>query len=291
MRAADPDLHETFAPLREVEPTPEDIARVLAMADELRSARAPRGAAPPHGARGCARRGDRRGDRRHRGAARRRGLEPSPGRPRRVPGRGRGGGRAARAARLPLHARARPLRLRGHRRRRSARPRRRGADLGELDLRRLEGAHHRRARHRHVVGAAERRAAEGGRRHRCRRQALRRRLPLWRRAAGARALRRDPGRRRRGRAAARGRHPRRPLDAGRQLAPALGARRRRERGHAQRGPAALDGQPHEPAAPGAVRAARHAPGRPRAGPRSPTRPGARASASRCACPTSATSCG
>ncbi len=39
MRAADPDLHETFAPLREVEPTPEDVARVLAMADELRSAR------------------------------------------------------------------------------------------------------------------------------------------------------------------------------------------------------------------------------------------------------------
>jgi hypothetical protein len=39
MRTADPDLHETFAPLREVEPTPEDIARVLALADELRSPR------------------------------------------------------------------------------------------------------------------------------------------------------------------------------------------------------------------------------------------------------------
>ena len=39
MRTADPDLHETFAPLREVEPTPEDVARVLAMADELRSPR------------------------------------------------------------------------------------------------------------------------------------------------------------------------------------------------------------------------------------------------------------
>jgi hypothetical protein len=39
MRTADPDLHETFAPLREVEPTPRDIARVLALADELRSPR------------------------------------------------------------------------------------------------------------------------------------------------------------------------------------------------------------------------------------------------------------
>jgi hypothetical protein len=39
MRTADPDLHETFAPLREVEPTPEDVARVLALADELRSPR------------------------------------------------------------------------------------------------------------------------------------------------------------------------------------------------------------------------------------------------------------
>jgi hypothetical protein len=39
MRTVDPDLHETFAPLREVEPTPEDIARVLALADELRSPR------------------------------------------------------------------------------------------------------------------------------------------------------------------------------------------------------------------------------------------------------------
>src|SRR3954447_19016645 len=39
MRTADPDLHETFAPLRELEPTPEDIARVLALADELRSPR------------------------------------------------------------------------------------------------------------------------------------------------------------------------------------------------------------------------------------------------------------
>ena len=44
MRTTDPDLHETFAPLREVEPTPEDIARVMAMADELRS---PRSLAPP----------------------------------------------------------------------------------------------------------------------------------------------------------------------------------------------------------------------------------------------------
>ena len=39
MRTADPDLHETFAPLREVEPTPDEIARVLAQADELRSPR------------------------------------------------------------------------------------------------------------------------------------------------------------------------------------------------------------------------------------------------------------
>jgi hypothetical protein len=39
MRTADPDLHETFAPLREVEPTPDEIARVLALADELRSPR------------------------------------------------------------------------------------------------------------------------------------------------------------------------------------------------------------------------------------------------------------
>jgi hypothetical protein len=39
MRAADPDLHETLAPLREVEPSPEDISRVLALADELRSPR------------------------------------------------------------------------------------------------------------------------------------------------------------------------------------------------------------------------------------------------------------
>lgn len=44
MRTADPDLQETFAPLREVEPTPEDIARVLAQADDLRS---PRSLAPP----------------------------------------------------------------------------------------------------------------------------------------------------------------------------------------------------------------------------------------------------
>jgi hypothetical protein len=44
MRTADRDLHETFAPLREVDPTPEDIARVLALADELRS---PRSLAPP----------------------------------------------------------------------------------------------------------------------------------------------------------------------------------------------------------------------------------------------------
>jgi hypothetical protein len=47
MRTTDPDLHETFAPLREVEPTPEDIARVLALADELRSPRSPRSLAPP----------------------------------------------------------------------------------------------------------------------------------------------------------------------------------------------------------------------------------------------------
>jgi hypothetical protein len=39
MPIADPDLHETFAPLREVEPTPAEIARVLAAADELRSPR------------------------------------------------------------------------------------------------------------------------------------------------------------------------------------------------------------------------------------------------------------
>ena len=45
MRTADPDLHETFAPLREVEPTPEDIARVLRAADEL--ARRGRSTAPP----------------------------------------------------------------------------------------------------------------------------------------------------------------------------------------------------------------------------------------------------
>ncbi len=35
----DTDLLETFAPLRDVEPTPEEIARVLAVADELRSPR------------------------------------------------------------------------------------------------------------------------------------------------------------------------------------------------------------------------------------------------------------
>jgi hypothetical protein len=39
MRTADRDLHETFAPLRDVEPTPAEIARVLALADELRSPR------------------------------------------------------------------------------------------------------------------------------------------------------------------------------------------------------------------------------------------------------------
>jgi len=39
MRTADPDLHETFAPLREVEPTDEDVARVLAAAEVLRSPR------------------------------------------------------------------------------------------------------------------------------------------------------------------------------------------------------------------------------------------------------------
>jgi hypothetical protein len=35
----DTDLLETFAPLREIEPTPDEIARVLAAADELRSPR------------------------------------------------------------------------------------------------------------------------------------------------------------------------------------------------------------------------------------------------------------
>ena len=44
MPTADPDLHETLAPLGEVEPSREDIARVLAMADELR---APRSLARP----------------------------------------------------------------------------------------------------------------------------------------------------------------------------------------------------------------------------------------------------
>jgi hypothetical protein len=39
MPIADPDLHETFAPLREVEPSREEIARVLATADELRAPR------------------------------------------------------------------------------------------------------------------------------------------------------------------------------------------------------------------------------------------------------------
>ena len=39
MRTIDPDLHETFAPLRDVEPTADEIARVLAAADELRSPR------------------------------------------------------------------------------------------------------------------------------------------------------------------------------------------------------------------------------------------------------------
>jgi hypothetical protein len=42
----DTDLLETFAPLREVGPTPEEIARVLAAADELR---APRSLARPRG--------------------------------------------------------------------------------------------------------------------------------------------------------------------------------------------------------------------------------------------------
>ena len=77
-RTADPDLHETFAPLREVEPTPEEIARVLALADELRS---PRSLAAPAPAR---RRAPSRSSRppprvigAHRGAARRRRLEPS----------------------------------------------------------------------------------------------------------------------------------------------------------------------------------------------------------------------
>jgi hypothetical protein len=44
MPTADTDLLEAFAPLREVEPTPDEIARVLAAADELRS---PRSLAPP----------------------------------------------------------------------------------------------------------------------------------------------------------------------------------------------------------------------------------------------------
>jgi hypothetical protein len=39
MPTTDTDLLEAFAPLREVEPTPEEIARVLAAADELRSPR------------------------------------------------------------------------------------------------------------------------------------------------------------------------------------------------------------------------------------------------------------
>jgi hypothetical protein len=43
MPTADTDLLETFAALRELEPTPEEIARVLAAADELR---APRSLAP-----------------------------------------------------------------------------------------------------------------------------------------------------------------------------------------------------------------------------------------------------
>jgi hypothetical protein len=39
MPTIDADLLETFAPVREVEPTPDEIARVLAAADELRSPR------------------------------------------------------------------------------------------------------------------------------------------------------------------------------------------------------------------------------------------------------------
>ena len=39
MPTTDTDLLEAFAPLREVEPTPDEIARVLAAADELRSPR------------------------------------------------------------------------------------------------------------------------------------------------------------------------------------------------------------------------------------------------------------
>ena len=143
MRTADPDLHETFAPLREVEPTPEDIARVLAKADELRS---PRSLAAPRRRAGRAvalvaataavigaiaalpggddssRPSDAHGV--FQAAAAVAAEQPAP-------------------AGLPLHARARPLRLRGQRRRRRARPRHRGAELGELDVRRLEGAHHR----------------------------------------------------------------------------------------------------------------------------------------------------
>ena len=39
MRTTETDLHDTFAPLHDVEPTADEIARVLAAADELRSPR------------------------------------------------------------------------------------------------------------------------------------------------------------------------------------------------------------------------------------------------------------
>ena len=267
MRTADPDLHETFAPLREVEPTPEEIARVLGAADELRS---PRSLARPR----------RRAGRAvalvaataavigaHRGPARRRDAR----RPQDAHGVLQAAAAVAAqqpgARRLSLHARAGALRLRRQRARRPARPRDRAADLGELDLRRLARTdHRRRAAPPRGPSPPEPRAAGGGaatsaRSSRPTTATTATATARWRACPSPRSPRR-----RRRRRAARGRDPRRALAA------------RPPTPHPHWAPGVVEsevarsavlllamGNLDERPAPGAVRAARLAPGRPLAG--------------------------
>ena len=265
---------------------------MLALADELRS---PRSLARPRRRTGravalvaatAAR------DRRHRRAARRRRRD----RPQDAHGVLQAA--AAVAAEQPAPAAYRYTRALDRfvyarqRARRAARPRDRAADLGELDLRRLARPDHRRARQRHVGRAAQRRAAGGGAATSARSSSPTTATTAtatgrWRACRSPRSRTTPP---RAGRAA-RGRDPRRALDAG---SPTL---------HPHWAPGVVDsevarsavlllamGNLDERPAPGAVRAARQRARAPARWARSPTRPGARASASRCACPTSAPSC-
>ena len=246
MRTADPDLHETFAPLREVEPTPEDIARVLALADELRS---PRSLAPPRrrtgravalvaataavigaiaalpGGEDSSRPQDAHGV--FQAAAAVAAEQPAPAAYRYT--------RALERFVYGVNARRRPARPRD----RGSRPRRTGPPTAGRD-----GPPARRGLH--VGGAAERRAAaaagdigavvkayDGDYRY------------------GDGPLARVPFAAIPADAAAAGALLEAAIRDGRWMAdaqrpPALGAGRRRERGDAQRGPAAGDGQPHEP---------------------------------------------